>query len=75
MDVLELEAMFEVAEIVLVGGLARTESRGAHSRLDYPKRDDTNWLKHTLAHCTPDGPRLEYAPVTITKYPPTERHY
>lgn len=74
-NVLELEAMFEVAEIVLVGGLARTESRGAHSRTDYPKRDDQNWLKHTLACYTHDGPRLDYAPVTITKYTPTERHY
>jgi succinate dehydrogenase / fumarate reductase flavoprotein subunit len=74
-NVLELEAMFEVAEIVLIGGFARTESRGAHSRIDYPKRDDQNWLKHTLAYYTPDGPRLDYAPVTITKYTPTERHY
>ena len=74
-NVLELEAMFEVAEIVLAGGLARTESRGAHSRTDYPKRDDNNWLKHTLAYYSADGPRLDYAPVTITKYPPTERHY
>jgi succinate dehydrogenase / fumarate reductase flavoprotein subunit len=74
-NVLELEAMFEIAEIVLVGGIARTESRGAHSRTDYPKRDDQNWLKHTLAYYTPDGPRLDYAPVTITKYQPTERHY
>ncbi len=74
-NVLELEAMFEVAEIVLAGGLARTESRGAHSRTDYPKRDDNNWLKHTLAYHSPNGPRLDYAPVKITKYPPTERHY
>jgi succinate dehydrogenase / fumarate reductase flavoprotein subunit len=74
-NVLELESMFEVAEIVLAGGLARTESRGAHARTDYPKRDDGNWLKHTLALYTPEGPRLEYAPVTITKYQPTERHY
>jgi succinate dehydrogenase / fumarate reductase flavoprotein subunit len=75
-NVLELEAMFEIAEIVLAGGLARTESRGAHARLDYPKRDDPNWLKHTLAYYALDGPpRLEYAPVTITKYTPTERHY
>ena len=74
-NVLELEAMFEIAEIVLVAGIARTESRGAHSRTDYPKRDDQNWLKHTLACYTPDGPRLDYAPVTITKYQPTERHY
>jgi succinate dehydrogenase / fumarate reductase flavoprotein subunit len=74
-NVLELEAMFEIAEIVLAGGLTRTESRGAHARLDYPKRDDANWLKHTLAYWTSAGPRLEYAPVAITKYTPTERHY
>jgi succinate dehydrogenase / fumarate reductase flavoprotein subunit len=74
-NVLELEAMFDIAEIVLVGGLARTESRGAHSRVDFPKRDDQNWLKHTLAYSSPDGPRLEYAPVTITRYTPAERHY
>jgi succinate dehydrogenase / fumarate reductase flavoprotein subunit len=74
-NVLELESMFEVAEIVLAGGVARTESRGAHSRTDYPKRDDANWLKHTLAYHSSDGPRIEYAPVTITKYTPTERHY
>jgi len=74
-NVLELEAMFEVAEIILAGALARTESRGAHYRIDYPKRDDENWLKHTLAYKTPEGPRFEYAPVTITKYKPSERHY
>jgi succinate dehydrogenase / fumarate reductase flavoprotein subunit len=74
-NVLELDAVFEIAEIVLAGGLARTESRGAHSRTDYPKRDDDKWLKHTLAYHSADGPRLEYAPVTITKYKPTERHY
>jgi succinate dehydrogenase / fumarate reductase flavoprotein subunit len=74
-NVLELEAMFDMAEVILVGGLARTESRGAHARTDYPKRDDAQWLKHTLAYFSPDGPRLEYAPVTITKYPPVERHY
>ena len=74
-NVLELEAMFEIAEIVLSGGIARTESRGAHSRTDYPQRDDANWLKHTLAYFGGEGPRLEYAPVTITKYQPAERHY
>ncbi len=74
-NVLELESMFDIAEVVLAGGLARTESRGAHARVDFPKRDDTNWLKHTLAYWTPEGPRLEYAPVTITKYTPQERHY
>ena len=74
-NVLELESMLEIAEVVLVGGIARTESRGAHTRTDYPKRDDQNWLKHTLAYSTPDGPRLDYAPVTIKQYQPTERHY
>ena len=74
-NVLELEAMFDIAEVVLTCALARTESRGAHSRTDYPKRNDQNWLKHTLAYYTPEGPQLEYAPVTITKYTPTERHY
>ncbi len=74
-NVLELEAMFELAEVILVGGLARTESRGAHSRTDYPKRDDQKWLKHTLAYYAPAGPRLDYAPVTITRYTPIERHY
>jgi len=76
-NVLELESMFDVAEIVLAGGLARTESRGAHSRLDYPERNDKEWLKHTLAYFNPQAqsPRLEYSPVTITRYTPTERHY
>ena len=74
-NVLELEAMFDIAEIVLAGGLARTESRGAHARTDFPKRDDPNWLRHTLAFQSAEGPRFEYAPVTITKYQPIDRHY
>ena len=74
-DVLEVESMLDVAEVVVVGALARTESRGAHSRRDYPDRDDNNWLKHTLAFKSLDGPRIEYSSVTITKYQPAERHY
>jgi succinate dehydrogenase / fumarate reductase flavoprotein subunit len=74
-DVLEVESMLAVAEVVVAGALARTESRGAHFRRDFPKRDDKNWLKHTLAYPGTDGPRLEYSPVTITKYQPAERHY
>ncbi|MEM1556854.1 MAG: hypothetical protein QXK30_02345, partial [Candidatus Bathyarchaeia archaeon] len=47
----------------------------SHYRLDYPNRDDKNWLVHTLAYYTVEGPRLEYTPVTITKWQPTERKY
>jgi succinate dehydrogenase / fumarate reductase flavoprotein subunit len=72
---LQLDFMLDLAEVTIAGALARTESRGAHSRRDYPKRDDENWLKHTLAYCTKEGPRLEYAPVTITKWPPIARAY
>lgn len=72
---LQLDFMLELAEVTVAGALARTESRGAHSRRDYPKRDDANWLKHTLAYCSKEGPRLEYAPVTITKWPPAARTY
>jgi succinate dehydrogenase / fumarate reductase flavoprotein subunit len=74
-DVLEVESMLMVAEVVVAGALARTESRGAHFRRDYPNRDDKNWLKHTLAYLGPDGPRLDYSAVAITKYQPAERHY
>jgi succinate dehydrogenase / fumarate reductase, flavoprotein subunit len=74
-DVLEVEGMLTTAEVVVAGALARRESRGAHFRRDFPKRDDANWLKHTLAFRGADGPRLEYATVAITKYQPAERHY
>ncbi len=71
----ELSNLLDVAEVVTVSALNRKESRGGHSREDYPKRDDQNWLKHTLA-CRVDG-RIEisYKPVTITKYQPKERVY
>jgi succinate dehydrogenase / fumarate reductase flavoprotein subunit len=72
---LQLDFTLNLAEITVASALARTEFRGAHSRLDYPKRDDENWLKHTLAYYTQEGPRLEYIPVTITKWPPTARAY
>jgi len=75
LSALQLDFMLDLAEVTIVSALPRTESRGAHSRLDYPKRDDQNWLKHTLAYYTMDGPRLEYIPVTITKWPPVARTY
>ena len=67
---LELQALLDVAETIVAGALAREESRGAHYRSDFPSRDDANWLKHTLAYRTPDGPSLRYAPVTITRFQP-----
>jgi succinate dehydrogenase / fumarate reductase flavoprotein subunit len=67
---LELGCLVEVAETIVAGALAREESRGAHYRSDFPKRDDTTWLKHTLAHRTPDGSSLKYTPVTITRFQP-----
>jgi succinate dehydrogenase / fumarate reductase flavoprotein subunit len=73
--VLELDSLLETAEVMLVSALARQESRGAHARLDYPKRDDANWLKHTVARKTADLPSIDYVPVKITKYLPTERRY
>jgi len=74
-EALQLDFTLDLAEVTIISALARTESRGAHSRLDYQKRDDENWLKHTLAYYTQSGPRLEYIPVTITKWPPSARAY
>jgi succinate dehydrogenase / fumarate reductase flavoprotein subunit len=72
---LELGFMLDLAEVVVAGGLRREESRGAHARTDFKKRDDVNWLKHTLAYCTADGPRFDSCPVTITTWKPVERTY
>jgi succinate dehydrogenase flavoprotein subunit len=75
MSALELDFMLDVAEAVANSALIRRESRGSHTRTDFPKRDDENFLKHTLAYRTPDGPKIEYLPVTITRWPPEERKY
>ncbi len=72
---LEIGYMLDLAEVVAICALLRQESRGAHYRLDYPKRDDENWLKHSLAYNTADGVKVDYLPVTITKWKPTERRY
>ena len=75
-NIWELGNLLDIAELVTVSAQARTESRGAHAREDYPKRDDANWLKHTLAWVKPDGAiELRYKPVVITKYQPKERVY
>jgi len=75
-NVMEIDSMMRVAEIVLMGAINRRESRGAHARIDYPNRDDNNFLKHTLAYHNSDGePRMEWHPVVFTRYAPVERKY
>ena len=74
-DALETGHMLELAEAIVVGAYARTESRGAHTRTDFPKRDDARWMKHTLAKKTATGPNLSYAPVAYTRWEPKERVY
>ena len=74
-EALELGSLLDVAECVALGALARTESRGAHSRRDYPKRDDERWLRHTLYTRRGDEVAMDSNLVRITKYPPQERKY
>jgi len=74
-NVMELDSIFRVAEIVLIGAINRKESRGAHARTDFPKRDDANFMHHTLAYYDPKEPIMKTHPVTITNYKPVERKY
>jgi succinate dehydrogenase / fumarate reductase flavoprotein subunit len=71
----EVGNMLDVAEVVAVCALNRTESRGGHSREDYPERDDVNWLKHTLAKIKNGRIEITYKPVVITKHQPKPRVY
>jgi succinate dehydrogenase / fumarate reductase flavoprotein subunit len=71
----ELGNMLDVAEVVAQCAVNRQESRGGHSREDFPKRDDQNWLRHTLAWQKDGRVEIAYKPVVITKYPPKERVY
>jgi succinate dehydrogenase / fumarate reductase flavoprotein subunit len=72
---LELGGSLDVAEAVVLGALAREESRGSHFRLDFTTRNDDRFLKHTLAYYTPEGAKLEYSDVTLGHWEPKERKY
>jgi succinate dehydrogenase / fumarate reductase flavoprotein subunit len=73
---LELGFLLELADCMVVSGLARKESRGAHARPhDYPDRDDENYLKHTVVTWEDGRPRLDWKPVTMTKWQPEVRTY
>jgi succinate dehydrogenase/fumarate reductase flavoprotein subunit len=72
---IETGYLLELADTMVTGAIARTESRGGHARLDYPERDDERWLKHTLAYLEDDEVRLDYSEVTFTKYQPQVRTY
>ena len=74
-NVMELDSLFRVAEVILMGAIWRKESRGAHARTDYPDRDDKNFLAHTLVYYDTKEPVIKTHPVTITKYKPVERKY
>ncbi len=67
---LELQCLLDIADTIVVSALGREESRGAHYRADFPTRNDSAWLRHTVSHRQEGGPQLSYAPVTITRFPP-----
>jgi succinate dehydrogenase / fumarate reductase flavoprotein subunit len=77
-EAFELGNLLNFSEVIVEGAIARKESRGAHFRTDYPKRDDRNWLKHTLAWKTEDGIKLDHSKevvIYMDRYPPQERKY
>jgi len=72
----ELGFMIDCADMITTSAIERKESRGAHTRLDFPNRDDENWLKHIVLTRQPDGSeKMSYLPVTITQFQPQERKY
>jgi succinate dehydrogenase flavoprotein subunit len=80
LEAIELGFLLDLAELLVLGALARKESRGGHAREDFQSRDDVNFMKHTMAYreVGPDGSaaiRLDYKPVTVTRYQPMERKY
>jgi succinate dehydrogenase / fumarate reductase flavoprotein subunit len=74
-DTLEIGSLLSLAGVVVDCAINRKESRGAHSRREYPKRDDRKWLKHTVAYLHGAGVKIAYSPVKITRWKPEERKY
>lgn len=75
MNYIEIGNLLMLSKAIILGAMARKESRGSHSRPDFPKRDDQNFLKHTLISKVGDDFKTEYRPVVVTKYKPVERKY
>ena len=75
MEAVELGHLLNFSEVIVIGALTRQESRGAHARTDFPDRNDADWLKHTLAYKEDGEIRLDFKPVTITRFEPKERKY
>ena len=73
METIELGHQLDLCEVILTSALSRKESRGAHFREDFPERDDTAYLKHTLAFHREEGPRIDYKPAKITRFEPEVR--
>jgi len=74
-EALELQSLLTVGEVILTSALNRQESRGSHSREDFPNRNDDTFLQHTLAYHSPAGVEISYFPVTLTQFQPKERKY
>lgn len=74
-EALELDNLMRVGQIILTSAAYRQESRGAHSREDFPERNDAQFLCHTLASATPDGIKIDTMPVVVNRFPPQERKY
>jgi len=75
LNILELESLLDLSLITAASAANRTESRGAHSRRDFPDRDDDGWLKHTLARIDGNGVVIDYKPVDVSIWEPKPRTY